>query len=186
MSVASRRLFVAIQLGDVEREACAAVAEALRRRGFTAAYEAAAKFHLTLAFLGNLPSERGDEMRRVLHATAAECAPLRVVLDKIGAFPHERKPRVVYAGAREQGAAFRVLAQRVRAAYSACGFIFENDPVAHVTIARVKSPERALPLVEFAPVPIDVKEIVLLESIFDKAANSSRYEIVERSPLSAV
>ena len=58
--------------------------------------------------------------------------------------------------------------------------------MAHVTIARVKSPERALPLVEFAPVTVEVDEIALLESVFDKAANSSRYEIVERAPLDTV
>jgi 2'-5' RNA ligase len=105
------------------------------------------------------------------------------MLDKLGAFPHERKPRVVYIGAREQGSTFRALAQRVRSAYAALGFPFEKDAVAHVTIARIKDPKRPLALVEFAPIRLAIERVTLFESLFDKTQSTSRYEIVATASL---
>jgi 2'-5' RNA ligase len=108
---------------------------------------------------------------------------LRVTLDKLGAFPHERRPRVVYIGARDQGALFRTLAANVRDAYAALGFDFNNDPVAHVTIARVKESKRPLPLVEFGPIAVDIRELSLFESLPDPAHRTSRYQLITRAPL---
>ena len=173
---AQRRLFAGIALDEEQRRAGAAAGLALQRTGFSAKYEDACKLHLTLAFLGNVPEARCEEMMTSLRDAVTGIAPFEIVLDKLGAFPHERKPRIVYLGARTQGAAFRSLAQAVRGAYAACGFTFDGDPVAHATLARVKHPTRALPLVDFTPIAMLVREVCLFESIFDKAANTSRYE----------
>ena len=183
MKVPTRRLFAGIALESNERAACAAVGDALRRCGFAATYEHAEKLHVTLAFLGNVAASRGDEIVRRLDEAVAAVAPLTIVLDKLGAFPHERKPRAVYVGARDQGPAFRTLAHEVRHAYVDAGFNFGDDPVAHVTIARVKSAVHALPLVDFAPIPVHVADVCLFESHFDTAANTSRYEILARVAL---
>lgn len=174
--IAHRRLFAGIALREEERRACAAASDALRRCGFAASYEDANKLHLTLAFLGNVPESRCEQMAETLRAAVAGVAVFQIVLDKIGAFPHERRPRVVYAGARDQGAAYRSLARGVREAYAGLGFAFDGDPVAHVTLARVKNASRALPLVEFGPIPVRIDEVRLFESIFDKAANTSRHQ----------
>jgi 2'-5' RNA ligase len=173
-----RRLFAGIDLDDAAASACAAVSERLRQTGFDARYEPPDKLHVTLAFLGNVVESRYEAVASALPAAAAGAASFVVSLDKLGAFPHERKPRVVYIGAREQGAAYRALAASVRAAYAAIGFSFEADPVAHVTIARVKEPRRALPSIEFAPVELRVGKLSLFESIFDARLNTSRYRIV--------
>lgn len=180
----ARRLFAGIALQSNERSACAAVGNELRRCGFAAAFEAPEKLHLTLAFLGNVAAARSDEMVACLRAAVAGIAPFTIVLDKLGAFPHERKPRVVYVGAREQGAAFRTLARAVRSAYVAAGFNFTGDPVAHVTIARVKSAPRALPSLEFAPIPVHVADVSLFESHFDASANTTHYVVLSGATLS--
>jgi 2'-5' RNA ligase len=181
--IAHRRLFAGIALREEERHACAAVAEALRRSGLAASYEDASKLHLTLAFLGNVAESRCEQMAETLRAAVAGVAAFQVVLDKTGAFPSERRPRVVYAGARDQGVAYRSLTCGVREAYAGLGFAFDGDPVAHVTLARVKTASRALPLVDFAPIPVRIDEVRLFESLFDKAANTSRYETVARAAL---
>ena len=41
-------------LDETAREACAQAARRLRATGFAAGYEEPAKFHVTLAFLGNV------------------------------------------------------------------------------------------------------------------------------------
>ena len=181
-----RRLFVGIQLDDASRAACASVSEGLQRTGFAAKYEASEKFHVTLAFLGNVAAHQVDAIAAALDGAAAQTAPFALTLDKIGAFPHERRPRVVYIGAREQGAPFRALAQSVRGSFAALGFQFDDDSVAHVTIARVREPRAPLRSIEFAPIGFEVGALSLFESLFDPKANTSRYDITRLAVLSAV
>jgi 2'-5' RNA ligase len=178
-----RRLFVGIDLDETARSRCAAVAEELRKTGLTAKFEAPEKLHVTLAFLGFVEPVRFDEIVAKLNATASRTKPFSVSLDKLGAFPHERKPRIVYIGAREQGAEFRRLAARVRSEYVALGFEFHDDAVAHVTIARVKEAKRPLPLVEFPPIAFAICEVALFESLPDPARKTSRYEVLARATL---
>jgi RNA 2',3'-cyclic 3'-phosphodiesterase len=180
-----RRLFVGIALDKSVRAACAAASERLHATGFDARYEAPEKLHVTLAFLGNVDASQHEAVASALGRIAAESAPLELTLDKLGAFPHERRPRVVYVGARDQGLAYRRLAHAVRDAYGTLGFKFRDDPVAHVTIARVKDPRRPLPFIEFAPIRLPVTELSLFESIFDPRKNTSRYEIAQAAPLSS-
>jgi len=171
----SCRLFVGIVLSDAARATCAAAIETLRRAGFAARFEEPEKLHVTLAFLGNVAPSRVEEIAAAMGAAASQCAPVTVTLDKTGAFPHERTPRVVYVGAREQGAGFRNLSAQVRAAYVKLGFLFKEDAVAHVTIARVKDSRRPLPLIEIPATPLEVDALTLFESVFDKEKNTSRY-----------
>jgi len=63
------------------------------------------------------------------------------------------------------------------------GFVFKDDAVAHVTIARVKDAKRPLPLVEVAPAAVEVQRLALFESIPDPARKTSRYEIVAAAAL---
>jgi 2'-5' RNA ligase len=178
-----RRLFVGIALDQVSRTKCCAVAGALRATGFAARYEGGDKLHVTLAFLGNVAASHYDSIGESLAQSARGCAPLTLQLDKIGAFPNERRPRVVYIGSRAQGPAYRALASGVRSAYARLGFSFKEDPVAHVTIARAKEASRPLPLLEVTPIALAVTAISLFESIFDPKAKTSRYEILERAPV---
>lgn len=180
-----RRLFAGIDLDPESRAACAAVAERLQKTGLAARYEPPEKLHVTLAFLGFVEPQRCGGIVETLAAVASGFSPFSVCLDKLGAFPHERRPRVVYIGAQEQGAAFRSLAHAVRDAYASSGFEFENDPVAHVSIARVKESKRPLPSVEFAPIVLEVAAVALFESRPDPARRTSRYGVVATAPLSA-
>jgi 2'-5' RNA ligase len=182
----SRRLFVGIELDDAARGACAAVAQRLRGTGFDAKYESPEKLHVTLAFLGSVGANQNEAIAAALDRVATENEPFGLTLDRVGAFPHERRPRVIYVGARDQGVPFRKLAQSTREAYAALGFAFDEDPVAHVTIARVKDPRAPLRSVEFSPISFQVNTLSLFESLFDPKGNTSRYEVSRVAPLSAV
>jgi 2'-5' RNA ligase len=175
-----RKLFVGIALDAQARAACAAVAEEVRKTGLAAKYEAPEKLHATLAFLGFVEPSRVEEITATLASCAQRSTRFVVTLDKLSAFPHERRPRVVYVGAREQGAPFRTLSADVRDSYAALGFEFHDDAVAHITIARVKESKRPLPLVEFAPIVLEIRELALFESLPDPANKTSRYEIIAR------
>jgi RNA 2',3'-cyclic 3'-phosphodiesterase len=179
-----RRLFVGIDLDGRARAGCAAVAQELRKIGFAGKYETPEKLHVTLAFLGFVEPQRYGEIAATLAGAGAATAPFILTLDKIGAFPHERRPRVVYVGAREQGSPFRSLANSVREAYARLGFEFHDDAVAHVTIARIKESKRPLPSIEFAAIRVEVRALTLFESLPDPARKTSRYEIGFQAALS--
>ncbi|MGB8908242.1 MAG: RNA 2',3'-cyclic phosphodiesterase [Candidatus Cybelea sp.] len=178
-----RKLFVGIDLREDARARCAAVSQTLRKMGFDARYETPEKLHVTLAFLGYVEPALCEEVVSELSAAGSPAKPFALMLDKLGAFPHERRPRVVYVGAREQGAPFRELAQSVRGAYARLGFDFKDDAVAHVTIARVKESKRPLPLVEFPPILVEVERLTLFESLPDPSRKTSRYEVKVVVPL---
>jgi RNA 2',3'-cyclic 3'-phosphodiesterase len=178
-----RKLFVGFDLDESVRARCAAVCEALRGTGFDARYEGPEKLHLTLAFLGYVELSLCERIASTLIAAGSLSKRFGVTLDKLGAFPHERRPRVVFIGAREQGAPFREIAQVVRTAYAGLGFGFSDDAVAHVTIARVKESRQPLPLVEFPPIGLEIAALTLYESLPDPARKTSRYEVKLVVPL---
>ena len=177
------RLFVGITLSEPARTACAQAAQRLRAAGFDAKYEDPTKLHVTLAFLGNVDRSRCDEIAAAMQRGSEPCSAFELSLDKLGAFPHERRPRVVYVGSRRQGVAFRTLAAAVRDAYRSLGFAFDDDAVAHVTIARVKRGRRPLPSIEVGPATLAVANVALFESTFEPGKNTSRYEVVARHAL---
>ena len=178
----SRRLFAGIELDGAARDACAAVAARLLATGFEAKYAQPESLHVTLAFLGNVDPSRCDGLAEALAGARGPRFELR--LDRLGAFPHERRPRIVFVGARDQGPHFRDLTRRVRDVYRGAGFTFEGDPLAHVTIARAKESRRPLPMLEVAPIPLAVSAVALFESIFEEERNGSRYDVLFRLPLS--
>jgi len=175
------KLFAGIELDRGVRSKCVQIAERLKAQGFPARFEAAEKLHITLVFLGWVDAEQVESIRNALEFVADQTAPFTLTLDKIGAFPHERRPRVVWIGARDQGATFRELTRLCRGAYSAIGFSFDKEPVAHVTIARVKDGRAHLPSVEFAPMRLRVGALTLFESI--PRGGTTHYEIRERTRL---
>jgi 2'-5' RNA ligase len=177
------KLFTGIALTPTVRAKCNEVAERLRATGLEARFETREKLHITLAFLGWVEPEAIESMRGALARVAQRMHAFDLTLDKIGAFPHERKPRVIWIGASEQGAAFRELSRSLRATYEELGFHFDKENVAHVTIARVKGGDAHLPLLEIKPMRLDVHELILFESV--PAAETTRYEVRARYPLKA-
>jgi RNA 2',3'-cyclic 3'-phosphodiesterase len=176
------RLFAGIELDAATRDACVAVQDRLRTAGFDARYEAAEKLHITLAFLGRVDDGRLDDVIATLAEVASRHVPFDLTLDKVGAFPHERRPRVIYVGTRAAGAPFRALATELRERYGALGFSFEDDVVAHVTIARVKGGAlRPVPMLDLAPQALHIARLALFESLPDK--HTTRYVVRHTSAM---
>jgi RNA 2',3'-cyclic 3'-phosphodiesterase len=176
------RLFAGIELPHDVQTQCVAVAERLRAANLEARYEQAEKLHITLAFIGNVDPARFDEIIEAVNTAATRCRAFDMQLDRVGAFPHERRPRIVWVGSRAQGPAYRELATATRSALEARGFAFEDDAIAHVTIARIKGGGmRPVPLVDIAPIPLRVDAIALFESL--PASQSTRYEVRLRAAL---
>jgi 2'-5' RNA ligase len=140
------RTFFAIELGDEARRAAAALVERLRADPGCGAvrWTRPEAFHVTLRFLGPTPAERVPALAAAVRAQAAGIAPFALALAAVGAFPDERRPRVVFV-ALEPHEPVAALAAAVERGVLAAGFPPEARPFhAHLTLGRVrKRPEGA-------------------------------------------
>ncbi len=177
------KLFAGIDLTPTVRAKCSGVIERSRVSGLDARFEAPEKLHITLAFLGWVDPDAIEPVRDALARAAQSVHAFELTLDKLGAFPHERKARVIWIGASKQGAKFRDLSRTLRAAYEELGFHFEKETIAHVTIARVKGPSVHLPSLDIKSMTLPVRNLALFESI--PASGTTRYEVRAQYPLKA-
>jgi RNA 2',3'-cyclic 3'-phosphodiesterase len=173
-----RRLFVAVDLDDAARTVCARAAERLRAKRWCARFVAPENYHLTVAFLGGVDEERIAEIAAALRDVAPTVPPFDVALERVGAFPNERRPRVAWIGPRAPLPAFATLCGVVRSALVALGFSFDGNADPHVTLARAdKTTRGALPLVEPpSALPLHVDRLTLYQSFTERAG--ARYEAI--------
>jgi 2'-5' RNA ligase len=97
--------------------------------------------HLTLAFLGDTPVARGEELERV----AASVSPRRfeLVLDRAGYWQHNR---IAWAGASADPPALTGMVAALREVLAEAGFRFDAKPfVSHVTLLRKAHPPGEMP-----------------------------------------
>lgn len=95
--------------------------------------------HLTLEFLGEVASDRLAELESVGRATVVGVVPFEIELGRVGAFPSERDPRVVWVGVDRGVEPLIELRRRLRENLSRTGIPLEDRPfLAHVTWRRVR------------------------------------------------
>ena len=104
--------------------------------------------HVTLRFLGNITPNMVEkifeEMKRV------QFTPFDVKINGIGAFPHLRYPRVVWAGITEGADQLRDVFSQLEPRLRNLGFAPDTKGFSpHLTIARVKSGRNKAELAKF-------------------------------------
>jgi 2'-5' RNA ligase len=172
------RLFIGIAIDDQARVACASVATRLERCGVNARFVDPENYHMTLVFLGNVDAARLPDIVAATRSVAQRHAPFSLAFDRIGAFPHERKPRVIFVGSRGVDSAYRVLSAQLREVCATLGYGGENDAVAHVTLARVPGRVKtALPLLEIDAFAVAADAL----TVFDSAPCDGRTQYEKRA-----
>ena len=175
------KLFTGINLDPVTRNSCVLIKRRLELSGVNARFEKADKLHITVAFLGWVDPEHVKSIDKALQEAAARVAPFSLTLDKMGAFPHERNPHIVWIGSREKHPGFEALSAELRSGYKQLGFQFPKEAIPHVTIARIKENKTHLPNIDVTPMPMKVSRITLFESL--PAGGTTRYEILGEAEL---
>jgi 2'-5' RNA ligase len=94
--------------------------------------------HITLQFLGDVPTARIPEITQALQQACAGTAPFTLEVGGLGAFPNVRKPRVVWVGLGGDTEAAVRLAASVQGALSGLGFTPDKPFSPHMTIGRVR------------------------------------------------
>jgi len=94
------RLFVAVPIPDPVRDKMRAVQLELHSLAPHSAvrWTKSEQFHLTLRFLGDVPSRRVEDLRESVRAACAGAPALSLRARGVGFFPNARSPRVVWVG----------------------------------------------------------------------------------------
>lgn len=131
--------------------------------------------HLTLAFIGDIPRARLDDLRAAAGKVAF--SPFMLRLDRVAGWRHNH---IVWAGASELPEELESLVTQLNAALAEGGFPVERRKfAAHVTLLRNARGE--FPAAELDP-PIEwpVGEFVLVES--DPKPEGAQYTVLESWP----
>jgi 2'-5' RNA ligase len=144
--VLSWRLFIALAVPDHVREELTRAQRGLREALSSGIrWTPPEQFHLTLKFLGDVPADSAKRLEERLR-NAVEILPVgQLHSGGLGVFPDLRRPRVIWAGAASADNQLAVLHKAVQLACAE----FSNEPAenefaGHITLGRVKKPDRAL------------------------------------------
>lgn len=128
--------------------------------------------HLTLAFLGNVPDTRFPVLSQLTDTVAASYHTFTLKAGPLGAFPTERRARVVWMGIAGETRLLSDMQLALQTALQSEGFASgKRSFKPHVTLGRARA-KCAIPLKEDAlnlqamnSLEFDVREIVLMSSV---------------------
>lgn len=179
--MSTKRLFVSIELPHSVTQRLAELDSHLRGVRWLAPEQ----MHLTLSFLGNVPEDVEEKLKKNL--SAIEWKPFFLPLTGLGAFPGKGRPNVIWIGVGSGHPHLFQLHKRVQEAALAAGL--EPDLRSfhpHVTIARCRdvSPESIRPFLKthagFDAGMIHVEAFCLNSSEFSPAGSVYTQELVVR------
>ena len=183
------RLFAAVPLAEPARSEIVRLLGALRAEPWPVRWVTDELIHITLKFFGEVPDERLEVIAEALRLASAGGQPMTLTLGGVGAFPTERRPRIIWAGIGPH-AALAALRERVENAADAIGFAREGVPFApHVTLGRLREGQRLppgafqSPACELKPLSFRADRRALYESVLTPAG--PRYHAREQVELGA-
>jgi 2'-5' RNA ligase len=173
------RLFVAVELSDAARGAVSGVIERLVESGVKNLRPVRPEaVHLTLKFLGNVPSSRVEKLVEALRAVARTHTPFALALTGAGVFPTPKKARVLWLGIGGDTRALGGLYSGIEDAVSGLGLARDRKPFSpHLTVARLdhraSGADRSFAAETLASAPhpdgveIPVRSVSIMQSTLD-------------------
>lgn len=136
------RLFIAIDVPEPVRRHMLRIQQSLRALTPHGAvrWTNPEQFHLTLRFLGDVPSHSLPALEASVRAVCSGASPLHLRAQGVGFFPHARSPRVVWVGIVDQGNHLLDLQKKIEnAAQPFMAQSAHEHFAGHVTLGRFKS-----------------------------------------------
>ena len=133
------RLFIAIEIPQSIRTTFASLLKEFRAIAPQVKWVRAENLHVTLKFLGETEPAKLGPLQNVLSAVRST-EPVNLEFRALGFFPHEKRPRVFWAG-MEASVNLKPLAADIDQAVHRLGFPLEERPFTpHLTLARFQPP----------------------------------------------
>jgi len=134
------RSFIAIELPEEVRGGLARLRNELKRNEHKfVKWVNPDGLHLTLKFLGNIPSKRVTEITNAIEEVTQGVSAFHLEISGLGAFPSLRQARVFWVGIGGEVDELSKLQQNIDSALAVLGFAKEERPfVPHLTLARLR------------------------------------------------
>ena len=133
------RAFIAVEIPlDIRQDIEHATSNLRRGTGSLIRWVAVENMHLTLKFLGDIPSANVEVLTQMIRAEADSFNCFDIHLTGIGSFPNPKRPRVIYIGIQAP-AALEAFQRQLESATRRLGYNSEERAFApHLTIGRVR------------------------------------------------
>jgi len=129
---------MALLLSNETKRRLAQVTAELKLTGADVKWVEEDNFHITLFFFGDITPDTCDAIIGRMPEMTAGFLPITLRLEKMGAFPNLRKPRVIWAGVEEGGREIISVHRRVLEIVESLGFKEDKKFSPHVTVGRVR------------------------------------------------
>jgi 2'-5' RNA ligase len=181
------RTFIAVDLPDSVRQSIRHYQEPLKQGGANVKWVRPENMHLTLKFLGDIPTDQQDAILRAMAESVRLFPPFSAVLSGSGGFPDLNHPRVFWIGIGHGAQELTDLSIRLNNALIPLGFEKDKRPYqAHLTLGRVRSMRGISTVAKrledpFASESFRVNEIILYKSDLNPAG--SVYTVLDRAKM---
>jgi len=140
------RLFIAISIPEPVRDEIIRVQRELQPLvpRDVARWARSDQFHLTLRFLGDVPADGVEDLKKSVGAVCRNVRPLFLRAEGVGFFPNPRSPRIIWVGIDDREGRLIDLQKQIETAVGQ----FSPDPgeknfTGHATLGRLKNPRPA-------------------------------------------
>ena len=181
------RLFIACPLPSEVKATLGEITDDLRARGGSVKWVDSINLHLTIRFLGNTEENLLPKIKAAIDHHAPTVALVNATIDRLGAFPNLRRPRVIWAGLNNAVAPLKSLTANIELAMQDLGFEPEKKGFKpHLTIGRVKQPHgldeltRYLESYRLEPITVAFDRLVLFKSTI--TPKGPIYESLHQAP----
>ena len=133
------RAFIAVEIPlDIRQNIEHATSNLRRGTGSLIRWVAVENMHLTLKFLGDIPTANMEVLTQMIRAEADSFNCFDIHLTGIGSFPNPKRPRVIYIGIQAP-AELEAFQRQLESATRRLGYNSEERAFApHLTIGRVR------------------------------------------------
>jgi 2'-5' RNA ligase len=133
------RTFIAIELSEEVKEGLAELQEKLKGKApqGTVRWVRPEGIHLTLKFLGNIPSNMLDRIKKALTEACEGFSSFSFSVRGLGCFPSSKRPRVIWVGVEEKTGMLLRLQEAIEEKLALLGFPPEKREFSpHLTLGR--------------------------------------------------
>jgi len=143
------RTFICLEIPDSIKDRIADLQNALRRIDAQISWVKPENIHLTIRFLGDVPSTKIGLVREAANRAALSVNGFEIEVGGAGCFPSKKNPRVLWVGLASMPASLKRLRNAVEDELAREGFPREEKSFSpHLTIGRVRSPRNAAKVAE--------------------------------------
>jgi 2'-5' RNA ligase len=155
------RLFIAWPLSPEVEQELGRIEFLLKQKGGRVSWVAPKNIHLTARFLGDTDEKLVVNLKDLIDSVAEKPHAVSLTIDKLGAFPDMKRPRVIWAGLSGDTSPLQATADLIERAVCELGYTPEPKKFRpHLTLGRVKDPRGVEALMmavqQFRPSPTSV------------------------------